>query len=59
MLKNLFEKRNIILIALAVIFLIQWVLTLIFGNSEDKVTVLIISIVIPIVTYAFVKLLFK
>ena len=52
-------KKKIVLIICAAVFLILWTLTLILGNGEDKVTVLVLSLVLPLVIYGFVRLMFK
>ena len=56
MLTKVVQKKNLILIIYAVVLLIFWTLTLIFGNREDKVMVLILSLIIPFVIYGFVRL---
>ena len=59
MLNKLVQKKNIVLIVCAAILLILWTLALIFGNGEDKVMVLVLSWVLPLVIYGFVRLMFK
>lgn len=59
MLNKLIQKKNIILIILAIILLVLWALTLLFGNGEDKIMVLILSLVLPFIIYGFVRLMFK
>lgn len=59
MLNKIIQKRNPILIVYAVVLLAFWVMTLIFGNREDKVMVLILSLIIPFVVYGFVRLTYK
>ena len=59
MLNKLIQKKNIILIACAVILLTLWILTLIFGNGEDKTLVLVLSLILPFVLYGFVRLMYK
>ena len=59
MLNKLAQKKNIVLIVCAAILLILWTLTLIFGNGEDKVMVLVLSLILPLVIYGFVRLMFK
>ena len=59
MLNKLIQKKNIILIACAVILLTLWTLTLIFGNGEDKTLVLVLSLILPFVVYGFVRLMYK
>ena len=59
MLNKLIQKKNLILIIYAAILLVFWILALIFGNREDKMMVLILSLVIPFVIYGFVRLMYK
>lgn len=59
MLKNLVAKRRPIAIVLAGILLVLWVLYWIFGSSENKVTLLVLTPVMPYVIYGFMRLLFK
>jgi len=59
MLNKIIQKKNLILIIYAVILLAFWTVALIFGNAEDKVMVLILSLVIPFVIYGFVRLMYK
>ena len=59
MLNKLIQKKNIVLIVCAAVLLILWTLTLILGNGEDKVMVLVLSLVLPLVIYGFVRLMFK
>lgn len=59
MLNKIIQKKNPILIVYAVVLLAFWVMTLIFGNREDKVMVLILSLIIPFVVYGFVRLTYK
>ncbi len=59
MLNKLAQKKNIVLIVCAAILLILWTLTLIFGTGEDKVMVLVLSLILPLVIYGFVRLMFK
>jgi len=58
MLKKLVDKRNLILIILAGILFIMWLLFLILGDYSDKVTLLVITPILPIVIYAFVRVMF-
>ena len=59
MLNKLIEKRNQILI-IYVAFLIAFLaVTLFIGNAEDKLQILIISLIIPFVVYGFVRLMYK
>ena len=59
MLNKIIQKKNMILIIYAVIFLAFWTVALIFGNAKDKVMVLILSLIIPFVIYGFVRLMYK
>ena len=59
MLNKLVQKKNVILIVCSAVLLILWTLTLIFGNGEDKVMVLVLFLILPFVVYGFVRLLFK
>ena len=59
MLNILTKKRNPILIIYAAVLLVLWILALIFGNREDKLIVLILSLVIPFVIYGFMRLAYK
>ncbi len=59
MLNKIVQKKNLILIIYAVVLLAFWTVALIFGNAEDKVMVLILSLVIPFVVYGFVRLMYK
>ena len=43
----------------AAVSLILWILTLIFGNGDDKVRVLVLSILLPFVMYGALRLGFK
>lgn len=56
---KIFEKRNLILIIGAIIVLIPWVLYLILGNGEDKLLMLVLSLVLPLIIYGFIRLLGK
>ena len=59
MLNKLIQKKNLILIIYAVVLLTFWTAALIFGNGEDKVMVLVLSLIIPFVIYSFVRLMYK
>ena len=59
MLNKIIQKKNPILIVYAVVLLAFGAVTLIFGNREDKVMVLILSLIIPFVVYGFVRLMYK
>ena len=59
MLNKLIQKKNLILIIYAVVLLAFWTVALIFGNGEDKVMVLVLSLIIPFVIYGFFRLMYK
>ena len=59
MLNKVIQKKNLILIVFAIVLLALWTVALIFGNREDKVMVLILSLMIPFVVYGFVRLMYK
>ena len=59
MINKLIQKKNLILITYAAVLLAFWTLGLIFGNGEDKLMVLILSLVITFVIYGFVRLMYK
>ena len=59
MLTRLIEKRNVILIVYVVISLVLWSLTMIFGNREDKILVLVLSLIVPALSYGLVRLMYK
>ena len=59
MLNKIVQKKKTILIGCIAILLILWTLTLIYGNSEDKIMILILSLILPLVVYGFGRLMFK
>ena len=59
MINKLIQKKNLILIIYAIVLLVFWTLALIFGNAENKVMVLVLSLIIPFVIYGFVRLMYK
>lgn len=59
MLKRIVEKRVIVISALSIITAALLLLYLIFGNSEGKISTLILSLVLPLIIYGFVRLLFR
>lgn len=59
MLNKIIQKKNLIMIIYAVVLLIFWIVTLIWGNAEDKMIVLILSLIIPFVIYSFMLLTYK
>ena len=59
MIQKLITRKNLILIIYAAVLLVFWILALIFGNNEDKLKILILSLVIPFVVYGLVRLMYK
>ena len=59
MLNKIIQKKNLILIVYVIVLLAFWTVALIFGNREDKIMVLILSLIIPFVVYGFVRLMYK
>lgn len=59
MLKNLVDKRNLIMFILAGALLVLWLLHLIFGNEEGKVMLLVFSLLMPFVIYGLVRLMYR
>ena len=59
MINKIIQKKNLILIVYAIVLLALWTVALIFGNREDKVMVLILSLIIPFVVYGFVRLMYR
>ena len=59
MLNKIIQKKNLILIIYAIVLLVFWTLALIFGDAENKVMVLVLSLIIPFVIYGFVRLMYK
>ena len=59
MLNKLIKKKNLILIFYAFVLVTFLILTLIFGNSEDKFEILIGSLILPFVIYGFLRLMYK
>ena len=59
MLNKVIQKKNLILIIYAIVLFVFWTLALIFGNAENKVMVLVLSLVIPFVIYGFVRLMYR
>lgn len=55
---KLIEKRRMFFIVLVAVLMIPWTVTLIFASGADKVKILILSLVLPIVIYGFMRLLF-
>ena len=59
MLDKLIQKNNIILIVCATVLFAILTLTLIFGDGEDKIKILVLSLILPFVVYGFVRLMYK
>ena len=59
MLNKIIRKKNLILIIYAIVLLAFWVVALMFGNRDDKVMVLVLSLIIPFVIYGFLRLMYK
>ena len=59
MLNKFSQKRNVFLFVGIIISIVLWILTLIYGNSEDKIRLIIMSLILPIIVYGFVRLMFK
>ena len=59
MINKLVQRKNVILVVFVAVLLILWTLTLIFGNREDKTTVLVLSLVLPFMLYGAGRLMFK
>lgn len=59
MLNKLIQKKTSIFIIYAVMLFVFCMVTLIFGNREDKLIVLVLSFIIPVVVYGFVRLMYK
>ena len=59
MLLNLIQKKKLILAILSSILLLSVILTLVFGKGEDKAMVLVLSLILPLVFYGFLRFLVK
>lgn len=59
MLLNLIQKKKLILAILSSILLLCVILTLVLGKGEDKAMVLVLSLILPLVVYGFLRFLFK
>jgi hypothetical protein len=59
MIQKLITRKNLILIIYAAVLLVFWILALIFGDNEDKLKILILSLIIPFVVYGLVRLMYK
>lgn len=58
MLKNLVKKRNLILAIFTGVLTLMWILFLVLGDYPDKVTLLVIAPILPIMIYLFVRVMF-
>ena len=59
MLNKIIQKKNLILSVYAAVLLAMLVVTLIFGNSEDQLGIVIISLILPFIIYGFARLMYK
>lgn len=59
MIKSLIQKRNLILIIFVSVLLALCIVTLVFGNTDDKVIVVILSFIVPSIIYGFIRLIYK
>ena len=59
MINKVIQKKNLILIIYAIVLFVFWTLALIFGNAENKVMILVLSLIIPFVIYGFVRLMYR
>lgn len=59
MLTTFVKHKRIILIVLAAIWFVAFVLYVIFGNGEDKPTLLVATFICPLILYGFFHLMFK
>ena len=57
--KQTHSKKTLILVIYVAILLVLWTLGLIFGNREDKLMILFLSLIIPFVIYGFLRLMYK
>ncbi|MBO5195515.1 MAG: hypothetical protein J6C03_00295 [Clostridia bacterium] len=59
LLRNLSSNTKIISIVFSTILLISVILTLLFGTGEDKFTVIILSLALPVIVYFFIYFTFR
>lgn len=59
MLEKFVSQRKIINCVLGGILLVLWLVTLFFGTGEDKSEVLILTPVVLVIVYGFIRLMFK
>lgn len=57
--EKIVQKKSIIFVICVILLLVLCTLTMIFGNGEDKIIVLVLSLTLPFVIYGFVRLMFK
>ena len=55
MLNKLIQKRDLILIVSAAILIAACIITLILSSREDKLQVLVLSLILPFVIYGFIR----
>lgn len=59
MLEKIVKKKISFFVIGVILLLALCTLTLIFGSGEDKIIVLVLSLILPFVIYGFVRLMFK
>ncbi|MBQ3153970.1 MAG: hypothetical protein IJB88_01945 [Clostridia bacterium] len=59
MLKKIADKKNLITVVLAGILLVLWLLYLLFGGGEQKIAMLVLTPVLAVVFYGFLRLILK
>lgn len=59
MLKKIADKKNLITVVLAGILLVLWLLYLLFGGGEQKNAMLVLTPVLAVVFYGFLRLILK
>ncbi len=59
MLNKIIEKRRIITIICLALYAITFILSLIFWNNPEKISIHIVGIIVPAIIYGFVKIMFK
>ena len=59
MLNKIVQKKNLILIIYTIVLIAFWIVALIFGNTENKMLILVLSLILPFVIYGFVRLMYK
>lgn len=53
------QKRNCILLCYASALLVLWVLTLLWGTAMNKALLLVLTLIVPLLFYGFVRLLYR